>query len=191
MATGRSVPRHVRAIALVSLGALLGLSTPAVARMVVDYAKRAGFAVRAGKARSVNGFHADAFIESCGPGAIVGEAFVPADVGSEWSPVQGYSFHHGPGPDRVGHGCSHSTPAARHVSTGVYLVNLTLGECLGGDGVGVLVTPVGGAGQIVATYQEACAGPNSGIEVHLTDLAGTPVDASFTVAQLDSPAIIP
>jgi len=43
---------------------------------------------------------------------------------------------------------------------------------------------------VVATYR-ACSGPSSAIEVHLTDLAGTPVDSSFTVAQLDNPAIIP
>ncbi len=163
----RSIPRSVRAAALLLAGVVLGLSTPAVARTVVDFAKHAGYAKRAGVAKNadrVDHYQAGAFITSCGAGSIIGEAFVPADVGSDWTQVQGYAFHHGPGPDVRGAGCPHTTPSARRVSTGVYDVNLTLGMC---------------------------SGPSSAIEVHLTDLAGTPVDSSFTVAQLDNPAIIP
>ncbi len=193
MDTRRSIPRYVRAAALLLAGAVLGLSTPAMARTVVDFAKHAGYAKRAGFAKNagtVDHFQAGAFITSCGAGSIIGEAFVPADVGSDWTPVNGYAFHHGPGPDVRGAGCPHSAPVARHVSTGVYDVNLTLGMCSGGAQVGVLVTPVAETDPVVATYR-ACSGPSSAIEVHLTDLAGTPVDSSFTVAQMDSPAIIP
>jgi hypothetical protein len=193
MGTRRSIPRSVRAAVLLLAGAVVGLSTPAVARTVVDYAKHAGYANRAGFAKNaerVDHFLAGAFITSCGAGSIIGEAYVPADVGSDWTQVSGYAFHHGPGPDLRGAGCPHSTPVARHVSTGVYDVNLTLGMCSGGNGVGVVVTPVTGAVPVVATYL-ACSSPSSAIEVHLTDLGGAPVDSSFTVAQLDSPAIIP
>ncbi len=193
MGTRHSIPRSVRAAALLLAGAVLGLSTPAIARTVVDYAKQAGYAKRAGVAKNahaLNRYHASAFITSCGAGSIIGEAYVPGDIGYGWTPVEGYAFHHGPGPDVLGRGCPSSQPTARHVSTGVYEVSFTLGVCPKG-GVGLLVTPVSTDGQIVATYHVACSGPSSGVQVHLTDLAGTPVDSSFTAAQLDSPAIIP
>jgi hypothetical protein len=166
---------------------VLAGALPAVARTVADYARRAG------TAKHLEGLGAAAFAKVCGPGSVVGEARVPADVAQTWTVVPGFAFAHIGGNDpATGTNCTLGQAEARHVGTGVYEVQLTRNDyCTEDIEYGVVITPAASSGPVIANQETTCDGPSPVVRVHLYTTSANAVDTGFTAVQLDGAGLVP
>jgi hypothetical protein len=171
----------LRTAGIVLVTAIVVSAGPAVARTVADFARNAGH---------LGGLTPSRYQHACEAGTVAGYAQVPADVGSDWTDVEGYSlslFEGGAYPGVFK--CTEHTPSARHVSTGVYLVSVDArcGATFPNSG-GTLaaVVTVNGPPSLTATYTTLCDDNDRGFEqqVQITTHDGIPVDAAFTIEQL-------
>ena len=148
----------------------------------------------AADARRLAGRGPGAFVQQCGAGAVLGQAVVAADVGPAYEDVPGFgTFNGGPPIRSTGTTCRTFAAQAEHVAPGVYRVTLVgVGEsdaaCSGtlpSSDAAVLVTVRSDAGTpLVATYRPVCDASLSNRlvdEVRISDPAGTPADATFTI----------
>ena len=186
--------RAIKSAALLLIGAVAALATPAIARTVVDYAKNSGH---------LRGLPARAFQRACSEGTVAGFAEVPADVSSGWTQVTGYGrsiFEIGPVRQGSPPTCRSEVAYARHVSAGVYDVSLnsSLGSSCSmadvprpGETLPAVVS-VTSATPLVATYTTACDPNDKGFveEVRITTAAGTPADAEFTLATMEPVVVV-
>lgn len=146
-------------------------------------------APEANNADRLGGLGAGTFARSCGAGTLRGHAHVPRDVASDFTDVPGFSTTYG-GPIEPDGTICHIGPArARRFSTGIYDVRLaSIAWSCDSDlppGIVTAVVTVESASPLAATYEPVCDAIGVLVRVHITDLAGVPQDAAFSVALLD------
>lgn len=146
---------------------------------------------RARDAKKLGGIGPNGYTKLCQDGSVEGQALIPADVGSEYTEVRGFSTTYGGPVEPSGNVCHVGEARARHVSTGVYRVDLAtvaVEDCtepIASDTLTAVVTPVDLAGiGITASYRPVCDN-RVVLEVMLRDATGAPQDAPFAVVLLD------
>lgn len=137
-------------------------------------------------------------VKSCNAGSIAGHAYVPSDVGADWTQVQGVGMTRSTGgppppPEHPNDACAVGTPDARRLSAGTYEIRLfdNIVSCDFADQVSpAAIVSVRDSRALFATYERDCTDAFVTFRVHVFDHSGTVTDASFTLTALESPSIL-
>jgi hypothetical protein len=145
---------------------------------------------QAGNAQRLAGRSDAAYARLCDQGAVLGSAVVPADVSSSYQDVAGFASRSAPPHQSTN--CHLGSPQAERISPGVFRVHLAqindpganCSDIAAGDAA-VVISPRSDSGTpLTATYRPVCDTALIGNvvdEVHITDLTGTPTDATFAI----------
>ena len=169
-------------IATAVVTALVVALAPVAARTVVDFARRAGSAKVAENAERLGGKAAGRYMRHCDQDALGAWAFVPGDTPAGWREGQGFS-------SEARNRCVHGPALARHVSTGVYDVELIgasdNADCFELDIELPMLITVARQEVLPPTYRTGCdAERGLTTRVFIEDRNGLPVDATFTIVQV-------
>lgn len=134
----------------------------------------------------------------CEVALVTAEAFVPADVSSEYVQVPGTTYRDFVGPGIAGprRGCTEWFTVARRVATGVYQVDFTNAPVLSplqcSEQLHSLVTlKTTEFSPLIANTLTLCEGNRAIEEIHVYDANGVPRDASFTIVLFSELPAIP
>ncbi|HVF52377.1 MAG TPA: hypothetical protein VNC78_02095 [Actinomycetota bacterium] len=121
---------------------------------------------------NLGGIQADHYQRRCTVGTVFGYVLVPGNTPSSRTEVEGFS-------------CFGTTASVEHPAAGSYLVDMsfqTVQPCQAGQTKIPAVVTVNDFRRLLATYETICGSSGRPLgKVHISDTAGTPIDADFTV----------